>query len=131
MSTLYGSRGFVPTAVATNALKYITLFTKDNSVIDVIKGNQLITRSRDSSVGIAMGYGLGDCDAIPGRDWRVFCTPQLSDRLWSPTQPLIKWVPKPVSLGIKRLEHEADPLPASIAKVKNGGALAPLPHMSS
>jgi hypothetical protein len=38
----------------------------------------------------------------------------------------IQWVP-----GIKRQGREADRSPPSSAEVNNGGAIPPLPHMSS
>jgi hypothetical protein len=36
-----------------------------------------------------------------------------------------------ISPGAKRTGHEADHSPSSNAKVKNGGAIPTLPHMSS
>jgi hypothetical protein len=36
-----------------------------------------------------------------------------------------------VALGVNRLVREADHSPWSSAEVKNGGAIPPLPHMSS
>jgi hypothetical protein len=48
-----------------------------------------------------------------------------------PTQPLIHWVPEALSLGVKRLGRESDNSPPSSAEVKNGGAIPPLPNMSS
>jgi hypothetical protein len=44
------------------------------------------------------------------------------------TQPLIKWVPGALSLGVKRLGCEADHSPPSSAGDMNGGAIPPLPH---
>jgi hypothetical protein len=40
--------------------------------------------SRDSSVGIAKGYGLEDWGSIRGLAKIVFSTPQRPDRLWGP-----------------------------------------------
>jgi hypothetical protein len=42
------------------------------------------TWNRDSSVGIAMGYGLDGRGLIPGKGKRFFSTPQLLNRLWGP-----------------------------------------------
>jgi hypothetical protein len=42
-----------------------------------------------------------------------------------PTRPPIKWVPGALSLGVKRLRHEADHSPPSSAKVKYGWAIPP------
>jgi hypothetical protein len=76
-----------------------------------------------SSVGTAIGYGLGELDSIPSTA-RLFSKafrPALG-----PTQPPIQWIP-----GVKRQEHEDDHSPSSSAEVKNGGATLPLSHMSS
>jgi hypothetical protein len=65
-------------------------------------------RSRDSVVGIATGYGLDDGGAevrVPVGS-RIFSTsfrPALG-----PTQPLIEWVPRTFSPGVKRPGREAD-----------------------
>jgi hypothetical protein len=48
-----------------------------------------------------------------------------------PTQPPIQWVPGALSPGVKRQGSVADHSPPSSAEVKNGGAIPPLPHMSS
>jgi hypothetical protein len=47
------------------------------------------------------------------------------------TQPPIQCVPGAVSSGIKRQGGKADHSSPSSAKVKNGGAILPLPHSSS
>jgi hypothetical protein len=41
------------------------------------------TRSKDSSVGIATGYGLNDLGSIPGSE-RYFFPPQHPHRFWGP-----------------------------------------------
>jgi hypothetical protein len=38
----------------------------------------IVTKSRDSSVGIGLGYGLDD------RDWEFFSSPPRPKRLWGP-----------------------------------------------
>jgi hypothetical protein len=43
----------------------------------------------------------------------------------------MQWVPGALSPGVKRQEREADHLPPSSAEVKKGGAIPPLPHISS
>jgi hypothetical protein len=48
-----------------------------------------------------------------------------------PTQPPTQWVPGAFSSGVKQQGRQADHLPISSAKVKKGGAIPPLPHMSS
>jgi hypothetical protein len=76
--------------------------------------------SCDSSVGIALGYGMDD------RGFRVrfpmgagiFLFTTASRTALGPTQPPIQWVLGALSLGVKRPGREADHLPPSIAKVK-------------
>jgi hypothetical protein len=78
-------------------------------------------KSRDSSVGIALGYGLDD------RSSRVrfpagagnFSLHHASRTALGPTQPPIQWVPGALSLGVKRPGREAHHSPPSSAEVKN------------
>jgi hypothetical protein len=59
----------------------------------------------------------------------IFCTacrPALG-----PTQPPIQWVPEELLSGVKRPGCEAHNSAPSSAKVKNGAAILPLPHISS
>jgi hypothetical protein len=48
-----------------------------------------------------------------------------------PTQPPIQQVSGALSLGVKKLGHEADHSPPSNSAVKSDGATTPLPNMSS
>jgi hypothetical protein len=48
-----------------------------------------------------------------------------------PTQHPVQWVPGALSPGVKRQGCEADHSPPSSAEAKKGGAIPPLPHMSS
>jgi hypothetical protein len=48
-----------------------------------------------------------------------------------PTQHPILWAPGALSPEVKRPGREADHSPQSSAEVKNGGAIPPLPNMSS
>jgi hypothetical protein len=69
-------------------------------------------RSWDSSVGIAMGYGLGGRGSIPGKGKRfVFHFPTTSRLTLGPTQPPTQWAPGPLSPRVKRLGREADHSP--------------------
>jgi hypothetical protein len=76
--------------------------------------------SRDSSVCIALGYGLDE------RGSRVrfpagagnFSLHHRSRMALGPIQPPIKWVPGFFSLRVKRLGREADHSPPSSAEVK-------------
>jgi len=69
---------------------------------------------RDSSVGIATGYGL-DGPGIESRWGRDF--PHLPRPTLGPTQPPIQWVPG-LSRSKERPGREADPSPSSSAVVK-------------
>jgi hypothetical protein len=76
--------------------------------------------SRDSSVGIVLGYRLDDrgsgFDSWQGL--RIFLFTMVSRTALGPTQPPIQWVPGAVSLGVKRPGREADHSPPSSAEVK-------------
>jgi hypothetical protein len=85
--------------------------------------------SRDSSVGIALGYGLDDRGSrvwFPAGARNFFTT--ASRTALGPTHPPIHWVPGALSLGVKQLGREADHSPPSSAVVKNPWSLPPLPH---
>jgi hypothetical protein len=76
--------------------------------------------SRDSSVGMVLGYGMDD------RDSRVIFPVGLGNFLLTtvfrttlrPTQPPIQWLPEVLSLGVKRPGREADHSPPSSVEVK-------------
>jgi hypothetical protein len=81
---------------------------------------QVAVMSRDSSVGIALGYGLKDRDStvrFPA-GLGIFPFTIASRTALGPTQPPIQWVPAALSLGIKRPSSEADHSPPSSAEVK-------------
>jgi hypothetical protein len=85
--------------------------------------------SRDSSVGIALGYDLESCSSLPGRG-KIFYFHSFQTGFGS-HQSLIQWVRGAISPGVKRPRREVDYSPPSNAEVKNGGAIPPLPRMSS
>jgi hypothetical protein len=67
------------------------------------------SKSRDSSVGIATGYGLDDRGVgilSPGRG-KNFLFSTLSRLALGPTQSPIQWVPGIISPGVKRLGRES------------------------
>jgi hypothetical protein len=76
--------------------------------------------SRDSSVGIAIGYGLDDrmigvrFPAGVG----IFLFDTMSRPALGPTEPPIQWVLGTLSLGVKGPGREADYSPPSSAEVK-------------
>jgi hypothetical protein len=75
-------------------------------------------------------FGMHGFGSIPGR-CKVFLYFTAPRPALGPTQPLIQWVPGILSPGIKRPRREADHSLSSKAEVWNGGAIPPLPHMSS
>jgi hypothetical protein len=78
-------------------------------------------KSRDSSVGIVLGYGLDDrgsrvrFPAGPGN----FSFTTVSRTTLRPTQSRIQWVPGALSLGVKRPGCEADHSPHLVPRSKN------------
>jgi hypothetical protein len=52
-------------------------------------------------------------------------------RILEHTQPPTQFLPKASFQGVQRLRREADHSPPSSDKVKNGGAISPLPHSPS
>jgi hypothetical protein len=67
--------------------------------------------------------------SIPGRarDFSLLHSIQTDS---GATHPPIQWVPGDLSPGVKQTGHEAEQWSPSSAKVKNGGAIPPLPHIS-
>jgi hypothetical protein len=78
------------------------------------------TKSCDSSVGIALGYGLDD--RVLGFDFRrrvgIFLFTTASRTALGPTQPPIQCIPEDTSLEVKWPGRETDPSPLSSAEVK-------------
>jgi hypothetical protein len=68
--------------------------------------------------------------SIPGGG-KIFLIPTVSRSALGPTQPPNQWVLGPLSPGVKWPGHETDHSPPSSAKVKNDGAIPPLPNMLS
>jgi hypothetical protein len=88
--------------------------------------------SWDSSVGIAIGCGLDGQGSIPSRDKRFLSAPQHQNQPWGPPSLLSTgYGGGALSTGVKQTGHEADHSTPSSAEFKNGGAIFPLPHMSS
>jgi hypothetical protein len=80
----------------------------------------LYNKSRDSSVGIGLGYGLDDRGSrvrFPvGLGIFLFTT--TSKKALGPIQPPIQWITGVLSLGVKQSGREADHPPPSSAEVK-------------
>jgi hypothetical protein len=77
-------------------------------------------KSRDSSVGIALGYGMDDRGSRYDYRWGlgIFLFTTASRTALEPTQPPIRWMPGALSLGVKWPGREADHSPPSSAEVK-------------
>jgi hypothetical protein len=77
--------------------------------------------SRDSSVGMALGYELDDRGSrvrFPAGAGNFSLHHRVQNGSGA-TQPPIQWVPEDLSLGVKRPGREADHSPPSSAEVKN------------
>jgi hypothetical protein len=77
-------------------------------------------KSRDSSVGIALHYGLEDRGSrvrFPARAGNFSLHHRVQNGSGA-TQPPIPWIPEALSLGIKRPGREAYHSPQSSAEVK-------------
>jgi hypothetical protein len=78
-------------------------------------------KSRDSSVGIALGYGLDDRGStvwfpVETGNFSLYHRVQTGS---GPTQPPIQCVPEELSQGLKRPEREAGHSPPNSAEVEN------------
>jgi hypothetical protein len=77
-------------------------------------------KSRDSSDGVALGYGLdhrGSRVRFPAGAGNFSLHHRVQTAL-GPTQPPIQWAPGAFSLGVKRPGREADHSPPSSAEVE-------------
>jgi hypothetical protein len=63
--------------------------------------------------------------------WNIFLSPTVARPILGPTHPAIQWILGALSQGLKRQGCEADLSHWSSAELKKGGAIPPLPHMSS
>jgi hypothetical protein len=99
----------------------------------VFSSRPIISRSSDSVVGIAIGYGLDD------REVRIPSPSRIKNFLFSTlyrlalgsTQPLIQPVLGALSRRVKQQGHEADHSPPASAQVKKVWSIHPLPHTPS
>jgi hypothetical protein len=94
--------------------------TNVNSVCVFLCYVQNLYKSRDGSIGIALGYGLDDRDSrvrFPA-GLGIFLFTTASRTALGPTQSPIQWVPGVLSLEVKRTGREADHSPPSSAEVK-------------
>jgi hypothetical protein len=79
-------------------------------------------KSRDSSAGTALGYGLDDRGSrvrFPVGAGKFFPSPLCPERLWDPPSLLSNGYRGALSLGVKRPGREADHSPPSRAEDKN------------
>jgi hypothetical protein len=77
-----------------------------------------------------LSYGLDSRGSIPGRGKRFFLlhSVQTGSGAHPSSYPMSTGGPFP---GVKHQGCEADRSPPTSAKVSNGGAITPLPHISS
>jgi hypothetical protein len=103
------------TAELTRAKVSVVSFANFCTLLVIVSG------SRDSSVGIAQGYGLDDRGSrvrFPAGTGNFSLTTAVSRTALGLTQPPIQRVPGDLSLGAKRPGREADHLPPSSTEVK-------------
>jgi hypothetical protein len=68
---------------------------------------------------VLLGWAIGVLRFDSRRGLGIFLFTTASKTVLASTQPPIQWVPGALSLGVKRLEREADRSPPSSAEVKN------------
>jgi hypothetical protein len=66
-----------------------------------------------------LSYGLDDWGFESREGLRIFLFTTVFRRALGPIQPPIQSIPWALSLGVKRLGHEADHSPLSSADIKN------------
>jgi hypothetical protein len=84
-----------------------------------------------SSVNIVIGYGLGSQGLISGRSKIFFLYCAASRQALGSNPSPILCVLRALSPGVKREGRVAVHSPPSNTEVENGGAIPPLPRMSS
>jgi hypothetical protein len=85
-------------------------------------------RSRDSSVGIALGYGLDDRGFEYRQELGIFPFTTVSRPALGPTQPPIQRLPGDLSLRIKQPGRETEHSPPSSAVIKNAWSYTSTPQ---
>jgi hypothetical protein len=97
-------------------------------LIDVNFTYLSVAESRDSSVGIALGWTVGILGFDSRRGLGTFLFTTASRTALGPTQPPIQWVRGSLSLGVKRPGCEADHSPPPSAEVKNAWSYTSIPQ---
>jgi hypothetical protein len=77
-----------------------------------------------------MGWMIGVLGFDSRRGLEIFLFTTESITALGPTQPPIQWVPGALSLGVKRLGHEADHSSPSSSEVKNAWSYTSAPPIS-
>jgi hypothetical protein len=91
-----------------------------NEAVEIYLTYFFPVRSRDSSVGIANGYGLdgqGVAVRVPVES-RIFSSPRLPNQLWGSPSLISNGYQGVVSTGVKRPRREADHSAPNTAEVK-------------
>jgi hypothetical protein len=94
--------------------------------------SQVLSKSRDSSVGIALGYGLHDRGVLGfhfRRGLGIFLFTTVSRTAQGPTRPPIQWILEALSPGVKRPGREADHSPPTSARSRMHGAIPPSQYL--
>jgi hypothetical protein len=84
----------------------------------------ILKKSRECSVSIVTGYGLG----FDSRQYKIFLFSTTSRQNLGSTQPLMGAMD--FSPGVKQQGRDVDHSSPSCAEVKKGGAISPLPNIS-
>jgi hypothetical protein len=109
----------------TTWIKHLKFGRSSVGLHDVIsQKGAFLTFSRYSN---GLRAGRQGFDSRQGQDFFLLHSVQTGP---GATQLPVQWIHGVIYRGVKRLGCEADHLPPSSAKVKNGGAIPPLPHMS-
>jgi hypothetical protein len=108
--------------------KLIHFFSEIRLTATVMEGLALfiITKENNGDRNIfreipveGLSYGLDDRGCLPARAGIFLFATILSRPALEPTQSALKWIPRTLSQGIERPEHEAGHSPPPSAEVKN------------